>query len=248
MQVASVPVSLPSYHSQMAGAVQPCLDNACGRITVETFPEKLKHQLNLLKKEIAIFGSWYSITESAEHIEGSIFTNTGNVPMFDPDTGIPDPEMMEINHKQLADFPEDEYARYDKYTFAQAMHYFQKYKPRFLWIALNDSDEHAHANDLPGYHSALSFYDNVLDQIFTQLQLLQIENETMVIVTTDHGRGNGDKWTDHGPSLPESKQTWAFVMNGRLVPMTESNGVAAYNTLSIRPTVENAMGLTLSHP
>src|SRR5262245_13507747 len=34
MEAASIPVSLPSYQTQMAGAVQPCANNQCGRIRV----------------------------------------------------------------------------------------------------------------------------------------------------------------------------------------------------------------------
>lgn len=237
MQVASVPVSLPSYQSQMSGAVQACRDNSCGRIIVETFPEKLKHQLNLQKKELAAFGSWYSIAESVEHIEGTIVVNTGNNPMIDPVTGVPDEKMLEINTQQLLDYTDDEYTRYDKYTVAHAMHYLDKYKPRFLWIALNDADEYAHGGNLVGYHATLAYYDDFLDQLFTQLQLYHIENETLVIVTTDHGRN--DDWTGHGD--PESKQTWAFVLNGQLMPISNHDGIIEYSTLSIRPTIEAAM-------
>lgn len=237
MQVASIPISLPSYQSQTAGTVQPCPGNECGRIAIETFPEKIKQQLHLQKKEIAIFGSWYSIAEAAEHIEGTVVTNTGSFPMSDPETGIPDPVMTEINNQQLIDFPEDSYTRYDKYTVAQALHYLKKYQPRLLWIALNDSDEYAHADDLKGYHATLAYYDNFLDQLIRQLQILHLDKQTMIIITTDHGRN--DNWTGHGD--PESKQTWAFVMNGELFPTSESNGNVEYSTLSIRPTIESAM-------
>src|SRR5580700_9005275 len=36
INVASIPISMPSYQSQTSGHVQPCDGNHCGRIMVET--------------------------------------------------------------------------------------------------------------------------------------------------------------------------------------------------------------------
>lgn len=243
MSVASIPISLPSYQSQMAGSIQPCFGNSCGRIKVQTLPENIKDKLQLKKQDVAIFASWYDITYSAEHIAGSVFTNTGNTPVYDPVTKIADPAMYKLNMQQFNHSLSGQ-SRPDPDTFAQAMHYFETYKPRFLWISLNDSDEEAHKGNLEGYHNAIRFFDYTLDEVFTKLKAMNIENETMVIVTTDHGRGNGIFWTQHGPEIPASKQTWAFVMNGNLKPMSQNGDIKNYNTLSIRPTVEAALGVS----
>ena len=70
-----------------------------------------------------------------------------------------------------------------------------------------------------------------------------IDNETMVIVTTDHGRGSGDNWTTHGALYPESSYTWAFVKNGKL-PYNMFDGLRFhYSTTSIRPAIESALGV-----
>lgn len=242
MLVASIPISLPSYQSQMSGAIQPCSTNLCGRIPVQTFPEALKEKLNLAKHEVAVFGSWEEIGNAAEHIAGTIYTNVGNSPAYDPITQSADTAMYDLNMKQFSHLLDNK-ARPDEYTFAQAMHYFEIYKPRFLWIALNDSDAAAHRGNLDEYHQALMFYDYALDELFTKLKAMHLDQETMVIVTTDHGRGNGKLWTSHGPRIPESKQTWAFVMNGSLKPVSQSGDIFNYDTLSIRPTVEAAFGM-----
>lgn len=238
MNTASIAISLPSYQSQMAGTVQPCGSNICGRINVETFPEKLKRELFFQKKDIAVFSSWFRISDAVEHIENSVFTNTGNVPMSDPETNIPDAVMYDINLQQFNEH-QNNLTRSDKYTIAHAMHYLEVYQPRFLWISLNDSDLAAHLNDLDGYHQALVQFDEFLDDIFKKLKSLDLYDQTMIIVTTDHGRGNGVFWSKHGPSIPASKKTWAFVFNGELYPATIINNTKHYNTLSIRPTIES---------
>lgn len=238
MEVASIPISLPSYQSQMSGSVQPCDGNGCGRITVETMPEYLMKQNLLTKKDVAIFSSWYEIEYASEHEIGNVFTNTGNVPVADPITHEVDAVMEDLNYEQALNTPEEHRDRFDRYTVAQAFHFYDKYQPRFFWISLDDGDVAAHRGSLEDYHNALSFYDDFLDELFTMLMDKNMFDDTLVIVTTDHGRGNGDNWTSHGPEYPESKRTWAFVMNGELLPDQQND---YYSTLSIRPTIEKAL-------
>ncbi len=240
IEVASIPYSMPSYQSQLAGVVLPCSDNFCKRLSVETFPEKMIHYLQLEKKDVAVFSSWLGIKRASEHIAGTVFGNYGNTWMGDPKTHLPDPIMLYFNQKQTLD-PAEFFDRYDQYTFAQALHYFEKYQPRFLWIALNDADVAAHQGDSIRYYQILSSYDDMFDALLSSLSNLGLDHETLVIFTTDHGRGNGKYWTEHGPSYPESKKTWAFVLNGQLKPLYKQEDISYYSTLSIRPTIENTL-------
>lgn len=237
METASIPVSLPSYQTQLVGAVQPCDNNACGRVTAETFTENLIHR-GFAKKDVATFSSWSIIDDAVESVPGTTYANTGMEKVYDPVTGKADEIMEELNRKQTLDHPLKPTRRYDKYTFDQAMHYLEKYQPRFLWISFDDADEEAHLGNLKGYHEALALYDDLLDQLFTKLNAMHLDQETLVIVTTDHGRGDGKHWTSHGTEYPESKQTWAFVMNGELKLLKDKNH---FDTLSIRPTVEGTL-------
>lgn len=241
MEVASVPLSLPSYQSQMSGSVQPCRNNQCGYIQVKTLPEALIDEYHFAKKDVAVFSSWPEIAYAAEAKIGTTYSNAGNIPVIDPKTKQPDAAMAMLNHEQQMDHPNYKPNRYDKYTFSQALHYLEKYKPRFLWIALVNADDAAHAGNLSQYHQLLGYYDDALDGLFNTLKTMHVEKNTMVIVTTDHGRGNNENWTSHGVSYPESRQTWAFVMNGKLQPIADDGEVIHYNTLSIRPTIEKAL-------
>lgn len=242
IEVASIPTSLPSYQSQMSGSVQPCFSNNCGRIRVETFPERLVLS-GFKKKEVATFSSWVTIWDAVEHQVGTTYVSAGNMPVYDPDTHVADPTMAMLNKKQRDLMPTKD-DRLDIYTFAQALHYLEAYRPRFLWIALGDADLAAHVRSRALYYLALSFYDNMIDQLFTRLKQLGIEDKTMVVLTTDHGRGNGPNWSEHGPQFPESKKTWGFVFNGQLVPTAHFDGFDYYSTLSVRPTIESTFGIT----
>lgn len=243
MEVASVPISLPSYQSQMAGAVTPCQDNECGALTIETFPEKLVTQGGLKKADVASISSWEVTDLAYETKPGTAFSNHGTRPMHDPYTYEIDSKMKALNIAQSAAYPGDD-TRLDRYTFAQAMHYFKKYKPRFLWISFGDADDFAHEGKKNNYRQTLAFYDRAIDKIMQTVKSLNLTGKTMIIITTDHGRGNGKNWTEHEISLPESKQTWAFVINGKLENGVKDGNAYHFTTLSIRPTIEKAFGIS----
>ena len=162
MYVATIPSSLPSYQSQTAGSIQPCINNDCGRIGTQTFLENILLKFALHKKDVATFASWPGIGEAAESVYNLTYTNVGNASAIDPVTNVADSVMADLNYKQLLD-PAGDGDRYDKFTFAQAIHYLEKHKPVFLWISLNDADARAHQGDLKRYHETLEYYDSILD-------------------------------------------------------------------------------------
>ncbi len=240
MEVASIPVSLPSYQSQMTGVVQPCENNECGQVKMETMPEFLLSTLHLQKKDVAVFSSWPVIADALESKRGTVYSNVGNLPVNDPVTGQPDADMASINHLQTLRHHEKT-NRLDEYTFAQALHYFQKYQPVFLWISLVNADNEAHDNHLDQYHQVLLSYDHYLDELFTTLKKSGLEKNTMIVITTDHGRGDGGNWTTHGKNYPEAKATWAFVYNGKLQPVRDDGKYTYYDTTSIRSAIQAAL-------
>lgn len=238
IEVASVAISLPSYESQMSGAVQPCENNSCGRIGVETLPEYLVNHLKFKKKDVVSIASWTEINRAVESHDQTIVANDGIVDMIDPITHHADLVMYGLNKLQAADHPDHIDVRSDKYTFLQAMHYLDIHKPRFLWISFCNADTNAHANNAAGYYKSIYAYDLYIDELLRYLKDNKLDKRTLVIITTDHGRGDGSHWTSHGPKYPESKRTWAFVMNGGLKPISKDEKMTYYSTLSIRPTIE----------
>lgn len=242
IEVASIPISLPSYQSQLSGKVQPhqCHHNECGRITMETFAEALIHRGYYQRHEVATFASWELINLALESIADTTYSNIGTQPAYDPLTNEADDIMSAINSEQTRDIVRRD-CRRDEHTFELAIHYYQKYQPAFLWISLGNADIFAHRANREAYDNTLKYYDLAIDQLMQLLSELNILNETMIIITTDHGRGNGDRWTDHGADLPESKQIWAFVINGKLLASNTDGINEFYSTLSFRPTIENAL-------
>src|SRR5581483_9484330 len=80
-------------------------------------------------------------------------------------------------------------------------------QPRFAFIGLGDTDEHAHRDDYAGYLESLRAADRFVGQLLATLaQLGEYGAETAVIVTTDHGRAAN--FSSHGAGAPESQRVW----------------------------------------
>jgi Type I phosphodiesterase / nucleotide pyrophosphatase len=239
-EVASVPISQPSYTSQMTGKVLSCFDNKCSRISQETVLEFIKLKLKLKRENVAVFSSWKQINLVAEHTAGTIVSNNSQAAMTDPITGKVDSTMLRLNQQQTEPTPYEGY-RYDRYTYQQAIHYLKKYQPKLLWIGLFDADSEAHLNNKPGYDKALRYFDYAIDNLIETLKEMGIYQDTTIIITTDHGRGDGKNWITHGPSYPESKKTWAISFNTEIVPDGQNEKGTYYSTKSIRKTIEKIM-------
>ncbi|MCC6277962.1 MAG: hypothetical protein IT289_08620 [Oligoflexia bacterium] len=105
------------------------------------------------------------------------------------------------------DVPTD--VRSDQDSVARAKTLIGTHDYRFFYLSLNDSDERAHLGDWPGYLQAIQNYDRWITDIMTLARGLG-PNWTFFI-TTDHGRGDGKRWTDHGAEVPESADLWLIV-------------------------------------
>lgn len=234
---AHIPYSLPSYQSMMTGIATPCMDNDCGAVKMQTFPEALVTKARLKRSAVASISSWEVMDDAFESQLGTAFSNHGTRPMHDPDKFTTDAAMATLNKQQVKAYQGDD-IRLDKDTLAQAIHYYQTYQPSFLWISFGDADEYAHAGNMSGYQNTLAFYDNAIQQIINMTRRAGLDEETMFIITTDHGRGSAQNWKEHEPEMPTAWQTFAVVIHGKLSGGIKHGHQIQFSTLSIRPTIE----------
>jgi hypothetical protein len=234
-------LSLPAYQSIFAGSFQWCLNNDCGRIPTETLQERIQREFHLDKMDVASFASWNRIAFAVEHIDGATFVNAGIQPVLDP---LADDEMERLNQLQVLDPPEWHDARRDTYTFAHALRYLKKHQPRFLYISLNDSDEWAHRGNYPAYLKTLRTYDQYINELSKALDDLgDYGKNSTLILATDHGRGAGSSWKDHGPLTQDSKYVWLFARSP-YTRLRHDQPHSGYSHADIRPTIEASMGLS----
>jgi len=238
-------VSLPAYQSIFAGSVQNCAHNGCGRVSTETFPERLVRELKLHPKKVATLASWNRIACAVESKARTTFVNAGNQPVFD---GPMDAEQRDNNLLQADKQWESESyrraGRLDEHTYRHAMAYLRRHRPNFMFLSFVDADFYGHQQNYPGYMEALRRYDRWIEELFAALnEMGEYGRKTAVIITTDHGRGaTPATWGEHGVKIPESARIWTYVR----LPANGAFRLAnaqRHSHVDLRPTIELLLGM-----
>jgi hypothetical protein len=213
-----LPKSLPGYQAISGGHETACEDNQCPRISTETLSEGLARRMSLPPEQVATFGSWARLVRSASSRDGTVFVD---LPAEGAHPDVPWPN-----------------ARRDDETIERAMKHWTTVRPRFLHLALLDMDEWAHAREPERMVEALEAADVAIGGVLAQVELLPADERrlTTVIVTTDHGRGFGPMWVDHGPFA--AARTIFLLAIGDTV----RGGEGEFTQAQIRPTVERLFG------
>jgi arylsulfatase A-like enzyme len=85
--------------------------------------------------------------------------------------------------------------------------------------------------------------DAYLAQLWQQAQANPVtRDKTTLIVTTDHGRGNGAKWTDHGQDVIGAERIWMAVMGPDVAGLGVRRNVPSTQS-QIAATIAAALGL-----
>lgn len=249
-----VNVSQPGYESMFAGHTTECLTNTCPQVTRETFLDRLRKDTTIGHDEIAVFATWdrlkYAVTSKPDDC---CVINTGTV---DFDDGTNDPVHAAINaamhteplpvwtHLKDGELPTDG-ERWDRHTWGHAIHFLEKHHPRFTYVSLGDSDEWGHHENWAEYTTHLARVDGWMKDL---RELLARSGDwgahTVVVFTTDHGRGSLHQWGWHGPFWPTSRDIWMFVQtpaSGGFTALDPTQVEAQHRDL--RPTFELLFGL-----
>lgn len=211
-------VSLPGYQTILSGRIQPGMDNDCGRVAEETVLERVARALG--PDEVAVYASWEKVALAAASREGACRVEAGPTPSSD-----------------RPPWPE---CRWDQETFAAAMAHLRRRPPRFLYVSLGDSDDWGHLGSREGYLGALAHYDRWIAELVAWLE--GVARSVTLLITTDHGRGEGEDWPEHGAQWPHSRKIWlaALHLGGGDTPKPP---VGRFDQRSIRPTIEALLGL-----
>jgi arylsulfatase A-like enzyme len=132
--------------------------------------------------------------------------------------------------------------RPDRHTAELASAYLAEARPRFLFVSLGETDEHAHHDRYRGYLEALHFADSVVGRLRATLRDLEEDGvPTALLVTTDHGRA--DHFTDHGSKWPESSRSFLFAAGSLIVARGHVADAQRSHLADLAPTVRALSGL-----
>jgi hypothetical protein len=234
--------SYPGYAEILLGVAHDdrIASNDPVRIPYRTVLEFLADRWTLGPREAAVFGSWSVFDVIAESKEGALTVNAG-FEALDSD----DPETRQLSALQFETPTPWDSVRHDVYTFRLAMRHLDRYRPRVLYLALGETDDWAHNGRYDRTLDAFARSDEYLRQLWTWLQQQpEYRGRTSLLLTTDHGRGEGPEgWRHHGAKHPTSDRTWMAFVSPRVARRGEWCGHPPITNAQVAATLIDWAGL-----
>jgi hypothetical protein len=238
---APYPVSLPGYREILTGRRGgDCIDNHCAPIAEPTLLDELA-AAGRAPGEVAEVASWEGLALAAASAPSHLLVSAGR-------HGGATRALLAVDAataRQLADAAErhdfvdhPDYRR-DADTMDLALGYLETARPRFMHVALGDTDVHAHAGNWGGYLVALAAADAFIAKVVTRLD--RLGGESLVLVTTDHGRA--PSFRDHGGVDDGSARVWLVAAGGPIAPRGLLRAATPHRLADLTPTLRPLFAL-----
>lgn len=214
-------ISYPGYQELLAGFADPAIrsNNKVANPNV-TVLEWLNQQPQL-KHKVAAFGSWELFPYILNTKRSGLTVNAG----FMPQQGPLSEKQQYLNQLQAKTPSPFATVRLDVFTQEFALEHLRLHQPSLLYIALGEADDFAHLGHYDQYLAAIHRSDKFIADLWQELQSNPYyRNQTTLLITTDHGRGEGEQWRSHGksavvpgykgpvPQIAGSEQIWLAAM------------------------------------
>lgn len=237
--------SYPGYSEILCGFVDTTI------VSNDKINNKNKTVLEFLNEQpklagrVAAFSSWDVFPYIINEERSGVLVNAGN----EKRQGEEITEREDLLNQLVEDMKvySDHSTRLDAFTHHYAFEYLKEKKPRtrILYIAYDETDRFAHSGEYDKYLEAAHQIDQFIAELWelTQSKLLY-RNKTVFIITTDHGRGEGDQWTSHYKDVEHSDETWIALLG---VPSATTKGEqkvpAQYYQNQIAKTCASLLGI-----
>lgn len=235
--------SYPGYAELLCGQAQEAItSNDPVPSPHETILEYIRRKNNLPRTAAAAFCSWRNFIGITAHTPNAIVCNAG----YDAiEPGLMTPGMKAANESQFLMMTPWDTVRHDWVTYTLAEQYLKHHTPEFLYIALGETDDWAHARRYDRVIEAANLFDQCLERLWNTLQTLdQYRGNTTLIVTTDHGRGlTEEDWVSHGAKIPGSDRIWIAIIGPDTPAGGEVHGGDTYTMNQIAATILKFYGL-----
>jgi hypothetical protein len=199
-------------------------------------------QDDIYKNSIAAFGNWDAFPKILN-------ANRNHIPVFHTYGSKPNiasaPPLSNYDKLQTQTTKVSAYAEKDTIVYQHAKEYLVRNHPKAFFIGLDETDHFGHSGNYPAYVMAAYQSDVWLNDLWNTLQADPFyKDQTILIVTCDHGRGPGalDLWRTHGQGLPASGQTWLAIMGPGVKALGEDKDRKHYHHDQIAATLAKLLG------
>jgi hypothetical protein len=210
--------SYPGYHEMLVGFGDPRIDSNDKRINPNVTVLEWLNRRPAYSGRVAAFCSWdvFPFILAAER--SGVAVNAGWQPV--PAGSAPRADWL---NEIAAELPHQfEGSRFAVFTFHAAMDTLRHRTPRVLYVAFDETDNWAHEGRYDLYLGAAARCDRYIRRLWeTAQQLPEYRGCTALVISTDHGRGDGPAWRDHGEKVLGAEYVWIALLG----PDTPALGV-----------------------
>ena len=209
----SLHFSYPGYSETITGFADNDRVNSNKKVlnpNVSIF-EKL-NQHPWYKNSVYIFGSWDVFPFIFNYERSQLPINAGYMQIENPT------EIEKIINKMQVETPKRwGTVRYDVFTHNYALETLKTKKPKILYVGYGETDDFAHEGDYDHYIESANVNDQMIKELWEYTQQDPFyKDQTTFIITTDHGRGEGDAWHDHGNDVRGASDTWIMMFGNKV--------------------------------
>ncbi|MHC5063253.1 MAG: alkaline phosphatase family protein [Planctomycetota bacterium] len=215
--------SYPGYAEMICGIADPRVRSNDPKPNPNPTVFGYLNQQPAFAGRVAVVASWDVFPWIHDSANNGVFAQAGWNPLPGPRE---DADLQAINAR-MAGLPHIwPTARFDAITIDAALLYLERMRPRLLHLAFDETDEWGHERRYDLYLDAAQRTDGFIERLWNKLQSMgQYRDRTVLLITTDHGRGELGEWTEHGAMVRGADRIWLAVM-GPGVPARGMRGEA----------------------
>ena len=234
--------SYPGYQEMLCGFPDPRIDSNAKQLNPNVSVLEWLAKRPGFEGRVAAFGTWDVLPFILNRPRSGLPTQAAHEPIRG--------ELLTERQRTINDLLRDTTDPWggnpmDSFTHHAAVEHWNRHSPRALYILYGETDEWAHEGRYGLYLRAAHRFDRFLRELW---QLAELRGDTSLVITTDHGRGVGPQWTNHGSDTFGAQEMWIALLGPRVTPLGELANVRDVRQAQIAATAAALVGEIYAGP
>ena len=238
--------SYPGYNEILTGAADDARITSNDKMNnPNTTILELYNNTSEGKGKVAAFGSWDVFPYIINEERSGVPVNAGYEKAIGDDLSEREKMLNDIQRQAPVIW---ESVRLDVFTHNYALEEMKKNHPKLLYISYGETDDFAHGGFYDFYLQAANRTDAMIKELWEYAQQDEFyKDQTVFLITTDHGRGTEplETWKGHGSQVKGAGQVWFVTFGKAVAPKGEVTRDEQLYSNQIAPTILQYMEIPL---
>lgn len=195
-------------------------------------------------QKVMVFGSWNVFPYIFNQRRSGLLINAGYQQSLNQEKS-PKEELLDKVQMQMPRHWKN--TRFDIFTHEYVLEALKNQKPKIVYIGYGEADDFGHDKSYNNYLDAINRNDKMIEEIWNYIQSDPFyKDQTTLLITTDHGRGNYYEWVDHSKNVKGSSNSFIMLL-GPTIKQNQFNKKQYYST-QIAQTIADLMQIKWNNP